>query len=123
MMCEIKKEGAVAGAIDELQRFISQPVGQVFALASPFEVRDIASLGVEPASVREEIGGGGAPQCSADVRVETVHFGITLGVSKMPLADEAGLVAGRLQNFGNRDFLSRQIADGRRRRQLLIGLR
>ena len=66
VMREVEQERLPAGARDELQRLVGQPVGQVLAL------RPVGQVGN---AVGAEVGRRGASVAAADVQVESLVLG------------------------------------------------
>ena len=110
-MSEVEEERLVAGVIDDLDRFISETIGQVFARFAELEMRHVAKLGAEPAraAVGPPEGLRRTPVRAADVHVEAMGLGEVIRIAQMPLADERGEIARVLQMLRERRLRVRKI--------------
>ncbi len=98
VMGHVKEEGFIVGGgvLDEIDGFVGQPVGQVFAFLAVGESGDLA--GIEIAFE------GMAPTAAADIDVEALRGRVEAGAAQVPFADVTGLVIALLEDFGNGDI-------------------
>ena len=82
MVPEVQEEGPVLDAVDHTQGLVRQPVGQILARLTEFQMRNVAVFlaGASRSGVRNcRVASGSAPQRAADIHVETLRFGIVFG--------------------------------------------
>ena len=101
---QMQEEGALRVAtLDQGDRLIRQPVGQVLPFGAVFEIFH---------AVRREVAfARAAPLESADVDVEAVLVRPVGPAAEVPLADVPGLVAAALQRGGQGGLFQRQVVD------------
>ena len=101
VMPQVEEERPVPRRIDQLDRLIGEPVGQVFTRLPHSESRHISELSGAAAGSAEgvEIRGRRPPVGAADVDLEPHRLRGMPRIPHMPLAHMEGPVTGRLQNL------------------------
>ena len=122
VMGQIEKKRLVARSVDDAERLVCQPVGEILAWPAEVEVGHVTKLRAELAGapVWPEKRLRCAPECAADVHIEPVGLGVVLRAAEVPFADCGGEVAGRLKMFGQCRFGVRQVVARFRLKELPV---
>src|SRR5207244_319962 len=114
VMSEIENEWLIARTVDEFQRFVCQPIGQVFARLTIFQVWDVSQFFAPKtlAAVGKEVGLWRAPERAADVEIKALSLWIVGCVAKMPLANKRRTIPGIVEYFGQSLFALGKVCDG-----------
>ncbi len=94
IMGQVEKEGIVLVGLDEIQCFVCEPIGEVFARRTIWKLRIVVGDKIALC--------GMACDVSSDINIKALAYGTELRViTKMPLTNTGADITGRLDSFGN----------------------